>query len=313
MNKSVWPVNCLSVPSAAAVSKRRTDVVPTATTRPPFCRHCVMRSAVSCRIVPHSECMRCPASVAVPIGRNVPAPVCSVKRADSDPVFLQATEQRLAEVQPGSRRGDRPGPAGVDRLILAYDRPRPFRPCGYTAATGPGPTRSSSGKRLFVALRADDPACIGLFGGQLDADVVLPLGVRQADPFAGSEMPAGLAQDSPHASFADFEEQALPMAAGAFAAAEQPGGNDLRVIQNQAIAGAQQFRQIADVVVRQRLALAVDDQQSSIDARRHRLLGNQMPRQFIVVLVDFAGHSNPVGQFCRMPIQLSISAVPQTV
>ena len=35
MNKSVWPANGLSSPPAEAVSNMRTDVVPTATTRPP--------------------------------------------------------------------------------------------------------------------------------------------------------------------------------------------------------------------------------------------------------------------------------------
>ena len=78
------------------------------------------------------------------------------------------------------------------------------------------------------------------------------------------------------------------MAAGAIAAAQQPGGHHPRIVQHKAIPGPKDLGQIANVMMRQRLLAAIDDQQAGIDPRGDRLLGDQVPRQFVVVLIEFA-------------------------
>ena len=78
------------------------------------------------------------------------------------------------------------------------------------------------------------------------------------------------------------------MSAGAITATQQPGGHHPRVVQHQAIPGPKDLGQIANMVMRERLLTAIDDQQASIDPRGGWLLGNQVPRQFIVVLIEFA-------------------------
>ena len=78
------------------------------------------------------------------------------------------------------------------------------------------------------------------------------------------------------------------MSAGALAATQQPGGHHLRVVQHQAIPRPKDLGQIANVVMCERLLAAIDDQQPGIDPRGDRLLGDQVPRQFVVVLIEFA-------------------------
>ena len=168
----------------------------------------------------------------------MPAPVCSVSGQIATPSLFQAAEERLAEVQPGGRRGDRPGPAGVDRLIL------PAIGLDHLALADVGRQGHAAdsfqeGEGLFVALRADDPTAVALLDGQLKADIVLPPGhsIRRIH-LAGHEFSAGLAEHSPHAALPGFQKQPLPMATRALAAAKKPGRHDLRVVEHEAVARA---------------------------------------------------------------------------
>ena len=124
-------------------------------------------------------------------------------------------------------------------------------------------------------------------------NVVLPLGVGESNRLVGHELSPRLAEDSPQAAFPHLQEEPLPVSAGAVAATQQPGGHDLRIVQHEAIAGPKDLGQIANVVMRERLLAAIDDQQAGIDPRGGRLLGDQVPRQFVVVLIEFA-HFNRV-------------------
>ena len=69
----------------AAVSSSRSAVVPTGITRPPEAIVARIASTASPPISPHSACILCPAMSATFTGRNVPAPTCSVSRADPIP------------------------------------------------------------------------------------------------------------------------------------------------------------------------------------------------------------------------------------
>ncbi len=84
--------------------------------------------------------------------------------------------------------------------------------------------------------------------------------------------------------------QPLPAAARLNPTARQLGGNHLRVVQHQPIAARQQVRQIADVVVLDRLPTAVDDHQPGIGAMAERLLGHQVAGQLIVERDRFYRH-----------------------
>ena len=83
------------------------------------------------------------------------------------------------------------------------------------------------------------------------------------------------------------------MSARTLAATQQPGGHHPRIIQHEAVAGPKDLRQVANVMMRQRLLAAINDQQAGIDPRGGRLLGDQVPRQFVVVLIEVA-HFNKV-------------------
>ena len=98
---------------------------------------------------------------------------------------------------------------------------------------GTRPNAFQQSERLFVALRQRNPTAVGLFDGQLQADVFLPLCVRQANPFVRRQLSAGLAEDSPNTTLPSLQEQALPMPARTLPATEQPGGDDLRIVQTQ--------------------------------------------------------------------------------
>ena len=82
-------------------------------------------------------------------------------------------------------------------------------------------------------------------------------------------------------------KQPLPVPARAVPAADQPGGHDPRVVNHQAVALPEDFGQIADVLVVQRVGATVHHQQPGVAPANHRRLGNQPLRQIVVVLVQF--------------------------
>ena len=81
MKIEVSPANGWMVPSScAALSSSRSDVVPTATMRPPPARAAFSALAVAAEMLPHSACILCEAVSSAFTGRKVPAPTCRVIR-----------------------------------------------------------------------------------------------------------------------------------------------------------------------------------------------------------------------------------------
>ena len=118
MNRSVSPVNGFSVPPAAAVSNSRTDVVPTATTRPPRWRQARICATASGPIVPHSASQLV---LGQRRGGDRPErarPDVQRQPAELTPCFLQASEQGFAEVQSGRGGRHRPRIPRIDRLVM---------------------------------------------------------------------------------------------------------------------------------------------------------------------------------------------------
>ena len=214
------------------------------------------------------------------------------QRTEDDPIVLQAAEQRFAEVQAGGRRGDGPGPAGVDRLIMLAVG-LVHLALADVGRQGDTPNTPQQGEGLLVALGTHNPTAIGLLDAQAELNVVLPLGIGKSNRLVGHELSPRLAEDTPKAASSHLQEEALPVATRALATAQQPGGHHARVVQHKAIPGPKDLGQIANVVMRQRLLAAIDDQQAGIDPRGGRLLGDQVPRQFVVVLIELA-HFNRV-------------------
>ena len=91
------------------------------------------------------------------------------ERAKDDLVFLQAAEQRFAEVQAGGRGSDGPRPAGIDRLILL-----PIGLLHFSLADvgrqGHPPDTCQQGEGFLVALGTHDPTAVGLLGAQVGVE-----------------------------------------------------------------------------------------------------------------------------------------------
>ena len=64
--------------------------------------------------------------------------------------------------------------------------------------------------------------------------------------------------------------------------AEETGGHDAGVVQDEEVAGAEEGGEVADVVVREGASLAGDNQQAGGVAGLDRLLGDQLGGQVVV-------------------------------
>ena len=138
------------------VSSSRSEVVPTATMRPPARAHVVERLRRSRRETsPHSACMRVSAVSSALTGRNVPAPTCSVTKWRDDAARVQRRQQLGREMQARRRRGDgavvaRRRRSGSARSSLV--RRRACRRCRAAAAWSPSAAIASS---RYGAVRAE--------------------------------------------------------------------------------------------------------------------------------------------------------------
>ena len=84
----------ISPSSPAALSNSRSEVVPTAISRPPSARAAFSRSAVARSILPHSACMRWSAVSSALTGRNVPAPTWRVNVSRATPRSASISSKR---------------------------------------------------------------------------------------------------------------------------------------------------------------------------------------------------------------------------
>jgi hypothetical protein len=81
----------------------------------------------------------------------------------------------------------------------------------------------------------------------------------------------------------DFQKEPFPLAARRFTCPEEAGGNDSCVVENQPIAGPQNFRQIADRPVCEALGVTVDDQHPRRVSPWQGLRRDQLRGKFVVV------------------------------
>ncbi len=101
MKMSVSPIKGFRVPVArAAVSSSRMLVVPTATMRPPLALAASSRCTLASVNSPHSACITWSSVSSAFIGRNVPAPTCSVTRSMPTPLSLSVCSSASVKCSP---------------------------------------------------------------------------------------------------------------------------------------------------------------------------------------------------------------------
>ena len=100
---------------------------------------------------------------------------------------------------------------------------------------------------------------------------------------AGPQLASGVSDQPPMARRIDFQKQPLPFAAGRFAHAEKAGGDDPRVVEDQPVAGPQNFGQIGDRPMFEAFAASVDDQHPRRVPPWQRLGRDQLGGKFVVV------------------------------
>ena len=83
---------------------------------------------------------------------------------------------------------------------------------------------------------------------------------RNDKGLAGPQLAPGVSDQPPMAGSIDFQKEPFPLAARRFACPEEAGGNDSCVVENQPVAGPQNFGQIADRPMFEALGATVDDQ-----------------------------------------------------
>ncbi len=116
-NPAVAGDRACSAPPAAAVSRLRTAVVPTAITRPPRPRVRRTASQTAAETSRYSACIWCSSMSSQRTGWNVPAPTCSVTSARSTPRRSMASSSRLFKMQARRRRRDGAGLTGIHGLV----------------------------------------------------------------------------------------------------------------------------------------------------------------------------------------------------
>ena len=88
------------------------------------------------------------------------------------------------------------------------------------------------------------------------------------------------------------EKQSCPAGVGAIATADEAGGNDFRVVEDQAVGRPQDFGQIADMTVLDLVARPIDEHQPGVAAFGQRMLGDELARQFEVVVGELGHRGN---------------------
>ena len=145
--------------SRAALSRRRSEVVPTATMPPAPRARRVQAAAVAALTEPHSACMRCSPVSSAFTGRKVPAPDVQGDELARPRRGRRGGGRARREMQPGRGRRDGAVLAGVDGLVVAQvllvGRPA-CRRCRAAAACSPrrrspvraGPAKVEAQRRL---------------------------------------------------------------------------------------------------------------------------------------------------------------------
>jgi hypothetical protein len=96
-------------PAAAAVSRLRTLVVPTATTRPPAARAARMRAQAASSTSSHSACISCSSMRDTRTGWKVPAPTCRVMWTVPTPASARRSSIASSKWSPAVGAATAPG------------------------------------------------------------------------------------------------------------------------------------------------------------------------------------------------------------
>ena len=217
------------------------------------------------------------------------------QRANLDALLRQPVKQRFGEMQPRRRRRHGARHLGVHGLVadpIALDH---LALADVRWQRNPADAIQQR-ENVFGRRGPGDPTPVAFLRAQHQVEVVASGGVDQGDQVVGPELSPRLADDPPQAVGAGLDKQALPMSARAHPAANEPRGNDSRVVNHQAVPPAENRHEVADVLVLQGVAAAIDQQQPGIAAANRRRLGNQPLRQIVVVIGQFRHYPFIVGK-----------------
>lgn len=260
----------------------------------PLCMHWVIIEAISHdrpeRIEPHVE-------------RH---------RRATDAACIERSNQLVGEVQASGRRRGRATRTGKDGLVpiditgllgAASDVARQR----YAAHAGEHFLSGRIFKRLCQPRSTAGPA------RERELCRITPVAIDEHDPFADGRAASRLGQQPPGPCRVtmplDFKKKPLPRPTGRGPSADEPRRHHPRVIHDDEIIRREQVGQVADLAVRERTIHAPDDQESRGGPVSQRLLGDQFPREFVVVEVR-VGHARDrtikSGYSKRMPTSSSI-------
>ena len=280
MKIAVSPANGRISPlSCAANSKSRSDVVPTATMRPPRALTALSCIAVSADTLPHSECILCSDVSSAFTGRNVPAPTCSVTKCCEMPRASSVGHQFGREMQPRRRRSHRSFLAGEHGLVSGAIAlvwcafARDVRRQRHIAEVRDGGVEVGAVQRELeldlarLAFRDD-----GGVEHALEADLAL-----RAEAHAVTDLQAlGRPRKCPPAAVIEpLRQQGINV--GRYSIARTPPGqrcrDDASVVEDQRIAGSEQRWQVPDGSILKTLRRSNNEHPRSIP-RARRMQGN---------------------------------------
>lgn len=184
---------------------------------------------------------------------------------EGDAGGVEAVEEFLREVKSGGGRGGGAGTVGIDGLIAGDVVGEHFAAADVVGERDAADLCEERDGRVG-GLGDGGPNAGVVFFDEHEASVFRTGAVEEGDELAGLDAAAGLAEDLPAVFVVGGEEKAFPFAAGGRTDADDAGGDDAGVVDDEAIGGGEEFGQIADVVVGERLGVPVDDEEAGVGA-----------------------------------------------
>ena len=277
------PRRSRSSPSAAADSSARRLVVPTATHAPAARARRVDRVH---RWPAALRTARCACGARARSLMRAPAGRCRRRRAASHrrvrrPRARSASSMRLVEMQSRRRRGHRARRARVHRLVARLVGLHPPRVRCRAAAAPCRVDRAASktSSRYRRSAREEIRRC-------RSSTVARTSSARMQHAARPRRMARAHLRQRVMGVEHALDQHLDPAAAGL--ASQQARLDHARVVEHEHVARLHQLRQVAKQPIRQRAACAVQMQQPARAALRRRKLRDQLGRQFVVEVVEFA-------------------------
>ena len=251
---------------------RAASSCPPPRTRPPLALVAAIALTVASGMLYHSSCITCEEMSSPRTGWNVPAPTCSVTRAEAIPFAASASSIARVEVQPRRRRGHRPRHRRVHRLVarlvLGVRRVRDV------------------GRQRHLAVRGEDVEhARPRLEAKLEEVVPAPRHLRrharrELEPPARLGRLARAHVRERRARARDPLDEHLHLPARVLAAA-QPRLDDARVVEHEQVPRIDERGQVAEGEVAKRPA-RLHAQQPAGRALRRGMLGDEFRRQAVV-------------------------------